>query len=183
MVPFTWQTTGATEGFDASILAEGKGNVVAAGLVLEVVMNVTGDEQVKLAVAIVISPGGASGPVPESYAGGFGDIGECAVVVVVVEAILAKVADVDVRPAVVIVVADGDAEAPAVIADTGLGCDVGECAVVVVVEESGVWSGAHAVECVFCASVDEVDVEPTVIVVVEKSDTGTDGVDDGFLVG
>ncbi len=104
-------------------------------------MDVAGDEEVEAAVAVVVAPGGAGGPVAERDSGFLGDVGEGAVVVVVVEAVLAEVGDVDVGPAVVVVVGDGDAEAPAFVGDAGFGGDVGEGAVVVVMEERGVWRG------------------------------------------
>ncbi len=108
---------------------------------MPVVVDVAGDEEIEPAVAVVVAPGGAGGPVAERDAGFFGDVGEGAVVVVVVEAVLAEVGDVDVGPAVVVVVGDGYAEAPAVVGDAGFGGDVGEGAVVIVVEERGVRSG------------------------------------------
>ena len=145
-------------------------------------MDVAGDEEVELAVAVVVSPGSTGGPVAEGYAGFGGDVGEGAVVVVMVEAVLAEVGDVEVRPAVVVVVGDGCAEAPAVVGDASFGGDVGEGSVVVVVEEGGVGCGVFAGEGGGGGSVDEVDVEPAVVVVVEEGYAGADGFDDVLFV-
>ena len=93
--------------------------LVGSGWWSQVVVDVAGDEEVEPAVAVVVAPGCAGGPVAESDAGLLGNVGERAVVVVVVEAVLAEVGDVDVGPAVVVVVADGDAESPAVVGDAG----------------------------------------------------------------
>ena len=128
------------------------------------------DEEIEAAVAVVVAPGGAGGPVAERDAGFLGDVGEGAVVVVVVEAVLAEVADVDVGPAVVVVVADGHAEAPAVVGHAGFCGDVGEGAVVVVVEERGVRRRGFAGQRVEGGAVDEIDVEPAIVVVIEQRD-------------
>ena len=123
----------------AAELAEAEREAFAAGRAdSTVVVDIAGNEEVEPAVAVVVAPGGAGGPVAERDAGLFGNIGEGAVVVVVVEAVLAEVGDVEVGPAVVVVVADGHAEAPAVVGDAGFCGDVGEGAVMVVVEERGV---------------------------------------------
>ena len=51
----------------------------------------------------------------------------------------------------------------------------------IVVEERGMRRGGFAVECVKGGAVDEVNVEPAVMVVVEQRDTGAFGFEDVFL--
>ena len=84
-------------------------------------------------------------------------------------------------PAVVVVVGHGAAESPAVVGDAGFGGDVGEGAVVIVVEERGVRRGLFAGERVDGGAVDDVDVEPAVVVVVEQAYTRALGLDDVVL--
>ena len=184
VIALAGQAAGATVGANAAIAAEGQGKAVAvAGLRLEVVVDVAGDEEIELAVAVVVSPRGSGGPVAEGDAGLLCDVGKGAIVVVVEEAIFAEVGDVEVGPAVVVVVTDGNAEAPAVVGDSGLGGDVGEGSIVIIVEEGGVWRHSFVVHGRNGAAVDEVDVHPAIVVVVEQSDAGADAFDDVLLVG
>src|SRR5215469_2754766 len=122
-------------------------------------------------------------PVVERYAKLLGDIGESAVVIVAIEAAGAVVADVYVGPPVVVVVGHRAAVAPAVILDAGFFRDVGESAVVVVAEERGVGRGFFAVERIEGRTVDEVDVKPAVVVVVDQADAGAVRFDDEVLLG
>src|SRR6185437_10886007 len=112
-----------------------------------------------------------------------GDVGEGAVVVVVVEAGYAVVADVEVGPAVVVVVGDGAAVTPPIVLDSGFFGDVGKGSVVIVAEQSGVGRGLLAVEGVEGGAVDEVDVEPPIVVVVDETDAGAIGFDDEVFFG
>src|ERR1700736_6242326 len=147
-------------------------------------MHVAGDEEIEEAVAVEVAPGWSGGPAAESNTGFFGDIGEGAVVIIVIQAIFAEVGDVDVRPSIVVVVGDGNAEAPALVGDAGFRCDIGESTVMIVVEESGVRRGLGAFHGSDSRAVEEVDVEPAIVVVIEKSDSGTGSVEyRGFFLG
>ena len=89
---------------------------------LEVHVDVVGDEEIELAVAIVVNEGAAGAPA-RFLAGDarlFADVGEGAVAVVVVENVLAVVGDEQVVEAVVVVVADADALSPAAVANARL---------------------------------------------------------------
>jgi hypothetical protein len=104
--------------------------------------------------------------------------------VVVIEAILAEVADIDVRPSVVVVVGDGGADSPTVISNAGLRGHVGEGAIVIVVKERSVGRSRLAGHGVVACAVDEIDVEPSVVVVIDKADARTNCLDDEvFLAG
>ncbi len=158
--------------------------LLRGGLVRHVVVNVAGDEEIEAAVAVVVSPGCAGGPVAERHACFFGDVGEGAVVVVVIEAVLAEVADVDVGPAVVVIVGDGDADTPALVGNAGFFGDVGEGAVVIVVKERSFGCGGFSGQGVGGGAVDEIDVEPAIVVVVDEADAGAVGLDDvSFFAG
>ena len=159
----------AAHDVDAAEGAEGEGDAAVAlqRLAREVPVHVAGDEEIEPAVAVEVAPGSAGGPVAERDAGFFRDVGEGAVVVIVIEAVLAEVGDVEIGPAVVVEVADDSAEAPAIVGDAGFGGDVGEGAVVIVVEERGVRRGGVAGFGLEGGAVDEVDVEPAIVVKVE----------------
>ena len=181
VIGFTEKAEWAAKNIHAAILTRAGWNATLSsenGMV-DVEVHVTGDEEIEKAVAVEVSPGWSGGPAAESYAGFFGDVGEGAVVIIVVEAILAKVSDVDVGPTVVVVIGDGCAEAPALVGDARLGSDVGEGTIVIVVEESGARGGLGAFHGGNGRAVDEVDVEPTVVVVIEESDAGAGGIEDG----
>src|SRR5258706_3135113 len=151
---------------------------------VDVIVHVAGDEEIEEAVAIEVSPGGSGGPAADGYAGFFRDIGEGAVVIVAVKAIFAEVGDVDVGPAVVVVVSDGDAEAPALVGYTGFFRNVGEGAIVIIVEERGARGGLGAFHGCAGLAVDEVNVEPAGVVVIEESYAGAGGVENcGFFRG
>ena len=139
MVAFADQSHGTAKNRDATVLASAFGDAVFPGEdgTVDVVIDVAGNEKIKQAVMVVVSPGGAGGPAAQSDPGPFGDVGKCTVVVVVIEAVLAVVGYVDVRPAIVVVVGYGDAEAPALVGDAGLVSDVSKRAVMVVMEEHG----------------------------------------------
>ena len=184
MVGLAFEAARAAHDADAAELAAVEGGAGAgAGDVGAVEVDVAGDEEVELAVAVVVAPGGAGGPAADGDAGFFCDVGEGAVVVVAIEAIFAEVRDVDVWPAVVVEVADDGAEAPALVGDAGFFGDVGEGAVVIVVEEGGVRGGRFAVFGGEGGAADKVDVEPAVVVVVEEGDAGADGFEDDVFLG
>ena len=140
-----------------------------------------------MAVAVVIDEGAASAPgfAGAGDAGFFADVGERAVAVVVVEDVFSVVGDVEIFAAVVVVVADADALAPAGVQQAGFLGDVGERAVVIVVVEMVRWRAS------FCArdgvielrAVDDENVGPAVVVVVEDGDAGAGGFDDVFFGG
>ena len=185
VVFFAAEASGAAHDLDAAEGAAGVADGFGAGDggIFEVEVDVAGDEEVEVAVAVVVSEGGSGGPGAEGDFGGFSNVSECAVVVVAIEAVFAVVGDVEVGPAVVVEVADDDAVAPAVVGDPGFFSDVGEGAVVVVVEEGGFWCGLFAVEGIEGGAVDEVDVEPAVVVVIEEGDARALCFEDEFLFG
>ena len=103
----------------------------------QIEIDVVGDEQIELPVAIVVDEGAACVPARAfaRHAGLLADVGERAVAVVVVQNILAEVGDEQIVPSVVVVVADANALSPAGVRDAGLRGHVGEGAVAIVAEE------------------------------------------------
>ena len=89
-------------------------------------MDVARDEQVDVAVAIVIGPGRAGAEAAAAHSGFFGYVLELAVAQVVIEHVAAKAGDVNIVEAVVVVIGHGDAHAPTFSREArGFG-DVGE---------------------------------------------------------
>ena len=151
--------------------------------VVQVEVDVVGDEEIGVAVGVVVAEDGAGGPAfVVVEAGGFGDVGEGAVAVVAIEDDAAEAADEEVGEAVVVEVADGCAHRPAGIADAGFVGDVGEGAVVVVVVEgaAGFLAGERHGDA---GGVGEVDVGLAIAVVVDEGYAAAHGFDDVFLVG
>ena len=93
MIAFAKETQGSTKNVHAAVLASSFGNATLPGQdrMVEIVVNVAGDEEVEHAVPVVIAPSRASGPPPKSDTSLFGNIRERAVVIVVVEAVLAEI--------------------------------------------------------------------------------------------
>ncbi len=149
---------------------------------IEVVLDVAGNEEIEQTVVIIVAPGGAGGPAAESDAGFFGEVCKRAVAIVVIETVLAVVGDVDVRPAVVVVVRGGNAEAPTLVGDAGFLGNVSERAVVIVVEEHCARRGFLPFHRGGGGTVEKIDVQPAVVVVIEKRDAGAGCVEDrGFF--
>ena len=151
--------------------------------IVAIEVDIAGDEEVEAAVAVVVAPGCPGRPIAEGDAGFFSDVGEGSIMIVVVEAVLAPVGNEQVGPAVVVIVGDSNSKAPSIVGDAGLGGYVGEGSVVIVVKECGVRGGFFAVEGVEGRAVDEVDIEPAVVVVVDEADAGAVGFDDEPLLG
>src|SRR5208337_980016 len=99
-------------------------------------LDVVGDEQVQMAVAIVIEPqrGGAESIVSAQMAS-FGDIGKAAVSVVLKQPALSYSRNKKVREAIVVEIADGHAHPVHFDIETRAAGDVGECAVAIVAVE------------------------------------------------
>jgi hypothetical protein len=137
-----------------------------------------------MAVAVVVdkSAAGAPGFARACDAGFFADVGEGAVAIVVIEDILAVVGYVQILEAVVIVIADADALAPAAVREAGFLGDIGKRAVVIVAVEMIGGSVLYVYGRAFeLCTVDDEDVGPTVVVVIEDGDAGAGGFDDVLL--
>ena len=151
--------------------------------------NISGDKQVETTVAVVIAergPGMIAHYVGisavQAHAGSRRDIGERAVVVVVVQPICAKIRHIQIRPAIVVVVSDSNPEPPAVIGDARFGRNVGKRPIVIVVEQRRMrWCGLAGLR-VERGSVDKINVEPAIVVVVQQSDTGALRFDDDVFL-
>ena len=137
------------------------------GLYIEV--DVVADEEIEVAVFVVVEKRAARVPAQAilQQASLLCHFGKSAVAVVAEERVLAVVADEQIVPAVVVVVAHAAGLAPAGAREAGLQCDIGECAVAIVLEEMANWLVAFG-KAFEPPAVDEENVDPVVLVVVEK---------------
>ena len=146
--------------------------------------DVVADEEVEVSVAVVVEEGASRAPAAlVGVEAGFArDVSECAVAVVVEEDVVSPETAEEVVPTVVVVVADADAGLPAGSGEAGVFGDIGERAVAIVFEEMGCGRLAFWPGGIEAIAVGEVDVEPAVVVVVEKCDAAAFGLDDGGFV-
>ena len=99
-----------------------------------------------------------------------------------IEDILAVVGDVQILKTIIVIITDADALAPAGVSEAGFLGDIGKRAFVIVAVEMIGGSIFYGRALEFCA-VDDEDVGPAVIVVVENRDAGAGGFDDVFFGG
>src|SRR5579883_2994898 len=184
MIALALKAARAAHGGNAAKLATGKryGLRSRDRRVADVVVNIAGDEEVEAAIAVIVTKSCAGRPVTQSDSGLLGNVGKRAVVIVAIQAVLAEVADEDVRPAVVVVISDGYAKTPAVIRHSGFVGDICKCAVVVVMEEGCVRRFGFALFGLIGRAVHKVNVEPAIVVIVDKADTGAVCLNDELLV-
>src|SRR5882762_3417993 len=156
-------------------------------------IDVTGHEQVELAVIVVVEESGARAPPAGGDSGRFRDVGERAISVVVVQRVAAVVGHVDIFEAVVVIVAHGDAHSVVVLRHSGearLFRDVGKRAVGVLVIEPvrelpvglvGELAVRHGI--VDLCAIDKEDVEPSIVVVIQQCYAASHGLDQVLVRG
>jgi len=177
---FAADEAGGSAGDEHSFVITGAG--FGDGRGGEIHVDVIGDEEIELAVAIVIDECAAGIPALATGgdAGFFADVGESAVAIVVIENIFAEVGDEEIFEAIVVVVADADTLAPAVATDAGLRGDIGESAITIIFKEVGDWFLAKS-GGLELATVDKENVEPAVVVIVVEGDAAAGGFEEIFI--
>ncbi len=149
---------------------------------------VVGDDEVELAVVIVIEPCGSHAENVfrlAANAGALRYVRERAVAVVVIKHVAPGVADKQVGEAVVVVVAGGHAETePDVLAEQpGARRDVLESAVAAVAEQAIVEARIRLFELRQLGAVGEVEVHAAVVIKIERRDTAAHGLGEVFSAG
>ena len=134
----------------------------------------TANDQVETPIVVVVEPDGARAPTRRSHAGFFGHVSECAVTVVVIKDAARILRDVEVWPTISVIITDGNAHSVSIAGNAGACGHVGERAVTVIVIE-GIAQRLRRVVEVALAAVDEVDIHPTIVVVVDEGATWTGG--------
>src|SRR5439155_2993891 len=148
---------------------------------LQIEIDVVGDEQVQMPVAIVVEKGAACAPlrVLAQETRPFRNVRKSAVTVVVIENVLAPVHDKKVVKAVVVVVADADALAPAEAGQSGLLRHVLEGAVAIVAQQP---IGRDRLSASQSSTIHKKDIEPAVVVVIEEGRAATGSLDDVLVL-
>ncbi len=174
MIALARQTARTTHHVNPTKLAEPRRDAAFAGdrRIVGIEFDVAGNKQVEEAIVVVIAPGCARRPSAQRDSSLFSDVGESTVMIVVVEPVLAEIGNVDIGPAIVIVIADHNAKAPTLIGHSGLISHVGESAIVIVVEQHRPRGSFFALECGKGGAIQKINVEPSIVVVVEQGDTG-----------
>jgi hypothetical protein len=132
------------------------------------------DEEVQAAIVVVIEPDGARRPPGSCKAGLCGHVGKGAVAVIAIQDASGILGDVEIGQAVAVVIADRNAHAVGASGNPRLFGDVGKRAIPVVPVE-GIAKRLQGIIEIARAAVDEVDVHPAVVVVIEESAAGADG--------
>ena len=149
---------------------------------VEIDIDVIGNIQIKVAIVVVVAEGRAGSPAAGiAHASLRCDIGKRAVVIVAVENSAIEIGNVKIFPAVVVVVADGYAESPAAMCDSGFRRHVMERAIVIIaVKLAGMaFAGVNIFDG---RSVDEVNIHPAIVVVIENGNPAAHRVHDVALV-
>ena len=180
---FSAGEAGRSAGYDDAFVGAGTFFGERSGFQVEV--DVVGDEEIEMAVFVVVDPGAAG--VPARFgagleeAGAFGDVGEGAVAIVVIENVLAVVGDEEIVVAVVVVVADAAGLSPAgADVEAGTFGDIGEGAVAIIFEEAAMRLFALR-ETLEAPAVDEEEIEPAVVVVVVEGQAAAGGFEKIFI--
>ena len=143
-------------------------------------LHIVADDEVQVAILVVVDPSGAGAEFFRSLHACFlRDIGEGAVAIVVKEAALAVRGDEKIVEAVIVVVPDGHSQPKHFNVEPSLVRHVGEGAVMIVVIELGrrvFLNVAGPVHTVY-----KKNVRPVVVVVVDEGDAGAHGFRKEFL--
>src|SRR5580700_7404110 len=142
---------------------------------------IPGNKQIQQAIVIVIAPSRSGGPASNRHPCLFRDISEGPIVIVVIKPVLSVVGNVDIGPTVVVIVGHGHAESPAFIGDAGLVGYVGKCSIVIIVKEHSARCSSLAFQRSNGRTVEQVDVEPTVVIVIKKSHSRARSLEDRSL--
>src|SRR5262249_25657675 len=132
------------------------------------------NKQVQPPVVVVIEPGSARAPPRRSHPRFRRNIGKCTIAIVVIQDAARVLRDVEIRKSIAVVIAYSNTHAIRVSRHTGLGGHVGESAVPVVVVK-GIAQRLFRGEKVALPAVDQIDIHPAVVVVVDESAAGTHG--------
>src|SRR5207248_2847165 len=147
-------------------------------------LDVIADKEIETAVAVVVQPrtSGAPADLFVVDAGFSRDIGEGAVAAVVKKDVVSPEAAKQIVPPIVVVIADAHARLPAGAGQAGPFCDVGEGSVAIVLVKMRGGGFAGWPVGIDAGSVGEIDVEPAVVVIIEKSQSAALRFDDVFFV-
>jgi hypothetical protein len=129
------------------------------------------DEEIEVAVLVEIRKGASRAPQRRTDAGNAGDVGEPAAAGVAVQHVRPDVRDVEIDAAIVVVIAGARAHPVVAVLDPGLRRDILERAIAAVPEQPVPCLPRHS-RIGKRPSVDKEQVDPAVVVVIEKQAPG-----------
>ena len=146
-------------------------------------MGIVTDEKIEVPVAVVVDEGTCRSPerALPIQSGRPRDIGERSIAIVSIDHIVNEIRDEDVLEAIVVVVGDGHRGRPTHALKSGASGDVDKRSIAVVLIEAVAGGLRRAFQP--CPGQDE-NVEPSIVVVIEKRDSSPDRLDDidsGFI--
>ena len=136
------------------------------GGIIKIKLDITGDEKIEAAIAVVVAERCACGPASQRDASSFADVSKSSIVVVMIQVVLAKIGYVYVRPAVVVEIAHRDAESPSIVGRTGSSRDIRKSPVMIVMEQSSPRGWSLPFSAVEVPAIQQVNVRPAVVVIV-----------------
>jgi hypothetical protein len=142
--------------------------------------DVIGDKEIEIAILVEIGKRAPSTPERRTHARCGGDIGERAVAAIVVQHVRPEARDVQIDPAIVVVVAGAGTHSVPALADTGATGHVLERSIAAVVKQAMLrlpgdrWIGDRS-------TIDEKEIDPAIVVVVEKQTSRPHRFDQEFL--
>ena len=144
---------------------------------VEVHVNVTRNEKIHVAIAIIIAPRGAGTEAAAAHTRLIRYILKFTTAQVAIKSITVISGDVEIQLAVIVEIRDRHTHAPAATSEPGIAGDVFELSVRLLVVQRDQRIAALA-KIINGGSVDENDIEAAVIVTVKESDSAAHGLDD-----
>ena len=129
------------------------------------------DEQIEPTIIVVIEPDCTGTPAGGAHTRLLGDVRKRAIAVVVIQDAAAILGYIKIGEAVPVIITNGDSHAVTSAAHAGLFGDLREGSVAIIVIE-GIPKRRIWREEITTAAIDEIDIHPAVVVVVEKSAAG-----------
>ena len=158
-----------------------RGFLAESRQIIEMKIDVIGDHQVEIAVAVVVGKGRAGGEAAIAHPRLLGHVSKSAVAIVAIKHVPAQAGDVNIWPAIIVVVAHRAAHGKTGIAHAGLIGHIGERAIVIVVIKRAAGFFAlqgHGHRGRVC----EINVQPAVAVVVNEQNPAAHALHNEFFL-
>src|SRR5215475_4069460 len=122
---------------------------------------------------VVIAPGSPRRPPTERHMGLLGNIVKGPIVIIVIKTVRPEIGNIQIRPAIVVVVTYCHAESPALVGDAGFRRHICEGPIMVVVKQHRAWRRLVSFQSRKRRPIDQINVQPSVFVVVKKGNART----------
>src|SRR6266498_792517 len=132
------------------------------------------DKEIELAVVVIVEPNGAGGPAWRGHTGLLAHIRKRPISTVMIEDVSSVAGNVKILPAVAIVITRGHAHTEASPCHAGFLGDVGECSIVIIMIKRVLERFCRSKK-IGRSAIDEVDIHPTIVVIIEEGASATDG--------